>query len=422
MYCNFFRFGQFDPPRGRLAASGKACEEVLVASFRRRKAVIAGVCMTEQGDLSASSPQQVYWQVVKGAVADAGLQLSDVDGLIGPAPEGLGLRGTLPGAAMADLLGRPLRFQAYTSVGAASTAAGIGPASWAIENGVADVVILPTVSAGKGSGYTSADRGAAIAHMAKLGTPYEWLWGTTRVADHAVIAQRHMHEYGTTSEQLAEVAVAQRYGATLHPLSVMGKKGEITVDDVLNSRMVAEPLHLLDSCIVNQGAGCIVVAAEDRLDRARAKIRMLGYGQSHAYLDPNHLPDLTRFSGDVAADTAFGVAGIGRDEIDVVSISDHFTINVIVGLEEAGFCRKGEGGPFVEGGALRIDGRLPTNTAGGYLSCTHAANSGTFGLIELVEQLRGSAGARQVPDAKLGYIHGVGGVFQSHFAAVLARD
>ena len=390
--------------------------------FGKRSALIVGAFMTEQGDLSASSQQEVYWRVVKGALADAGLQLADVDGLIGPAPEGPGLRPGLPGAVMADLLGHPLRFHSTTAVGAASIAAGIGPATWAIEHGVADVIILPTVSAGKGSGYTSADRGAAIVHMAKLGTPYEWLWGTTRVADHAVIAMRHMHEYGTTSEQLAEVAVAQRHGATLQPLSVMGRRGEITIDEVLSSRMIAEPLHLLDSCLVNQGAGCVVMAAEDRLERDRPKVRMLGYGQSHAYLDPNHLPSLTDFNGAIAADAAFGMAGIDRDEIDVVSISDHFTINVIIGLEEAGFCKKGEGGPFVEGGALRVDGRLPTNTAGGYLSCTHAGLSGTFGLIEMVEQLRGSAGARQVDDARLGYIHGVGGVFQSHFSAVLARD
>jgi acetyl-CoA acetyltransferase len=378
--------------------------------------------MTEQGDLSSLSQQEVYWRVVKGALADAGLELRDIDGLIGAAPDGLGLRQTLPGGAMADLLGRPLRFQAYTSVGAASTAAGIAPACWAIENGVAEVIILPTVSAGKGSGYTSADRNAAILHMAKLGTPYEWLWGSTRVADHAVIAMRHMHDYGTTSEQLAEVAVAQRYGATLHPHSVMGRKGEITVVDVLASRMISEPLHLLDSCLVNQGAGCIVVAADTRIDRSRPTVRMIGYGQSHGYLDPNHLPDLTSFNGAIAADTAFGAAGIDREEIDVVSISDHFTISVVVGLEEAGFCGKGEGGPFVEGGALRIGGRLPTNTGGGYLSGTHAGNSGTFGLIELVEQLRGSAGPRQVRDARLGYVHGVGGVFQSQFAAVLARN
>jgi acetyl-CoA acetyltransferase len=394
----------------------------MAGRFGKRAAVVAGVYMTPQGDLADRSQHSVYFEVVRGALADAGLALTDVDGLIGGAPDGLGLRAGLPGAAMADLLGRPLRFQSTTAVGAASTAAGVGLAVWAVEHGVAEVVILPTVSAGKGSGYLSADRDAAIVHMAKLGTPYEWLWGTTRVADHAVIAQRHMYEYGTTPEQLAEVAVAERHGATLQPLSVMGRKGEITVDDVLASRMIAEPLHLLDSCLVNQGGGCIVVAAEERVDKSRPKVRLLGYGQAHAYLDPCHLPTLTSFSGSVAADTAFDMAGVGRGEIDVAAISDHFTINVVIGLEDAGFCKKGEGGPFVEGGALRIDGRLPTNTAGGYLSCTHAANSGAFNLIELVHQLRGDAGPRQVQGARLGYVHGVGGVFQNHFAAVLARD
>jgi acetyl-CoA acetyltransferase len=388
----------------------------------KRSAVIAGVAMTPQGDLSDRPQPQVYWEMVKASLADAGLQLSQVDGLIDYAPDGAGFRAALPGSALADLLGRPVRFQATTWVGAAGTAAGMGLAVMAIENGMADVVIMPTVVAGQAAGYFGADRDAAIAQMAKLGTVYEWLWGTTRVADYAVIAQRHMYEYGTKPEQLAEVAVAARHSATLHPYSVMGKKGEITVDDVLGSRMIAEPLHLLDSCIVNQGGGCVVIAAEELIDRGRPKIRMLGYGQAHSYLDPCHLESLTGFTGSVAADQAFGMAGIGRDEIDVVSMSDHFTINTLIGLEDAGFCKKGEGGAFVEGGALKIDGRLPTNTSGGYLSCTHAGLSGTFGLIEMVEQLRGSAGVRQVKDAKLGYIHGMGGVFSNHFAAVLARD
>jgi acetyl-CoA acetyltransferase len=393
-----------------------------MGTFGKRSAVIAGVYMTPQGDLSSRTQQSAYWEVVKGALADAGLTLSQVDGLIDYPPEGVGMRAQLPGSAMADLLGHPLRFQATTWVGAAGTAAGMGLAIMAIEHGMADVVILPTVTAGVAAGYMGANRDEAIAAMSKLGTPYEWLWGTTRVGDYAVVAQRHMYEYGTTSEQLAEVAVAERYGATLHPYSVMGRKGELTVDDVLNSKMIAEPLHLLDSCLVNQGAGCVVIAAEELIEAAKPKVRMLGYGQAHTYLDSCSVPSLTSFSGGVAADQAFGMAGLGRGEIDVVSMSDHFTINVVIGLEDAGFCKKGEGGPFVEGGALRIDGRLPTNTSGGFLSCTHAGLAGTFGLIEMVHQLRGSAGQRQVKDAKLGYIHGMGGVFMNHYAAVLARD
>lgn len=390
--------------------------------FGPRSAVIAGVAMTPQGDLSDRTAESVYWQVVKAAIADAGLQLSDVDGLIGDAAEGLGLRSALPASVTADLVGRPLRFHSVTSVGAASSAAGVGLAVMAVEQGLADVVIVPTVAAGKAKGYVGGDRDAAIAMMAKLGTPYEWLWGTTRVADYAVIAQRHMHEYGTTSEQLAEIAVAQRRGAVLQPLSAMGKRGEITVDDVLNSKLIAEPLRLLDSCIVNQGAGCVVVAAEERLDRNRPRVRLVGYGQAHGYLDPCSAPSLTTFAGGLAADQAFARAGVGRDEIDVVGMSDHFTINVLIGLEDAGFCAKGEGGAFVENGALAFDGRLPTNTAGGFLSCSHAGLCGLFTLIEVVEQLRGAAGARQVADARLGYVHGMGGVFQNHFAAVLARD
>jgi acetyl-CoA acetyltransferase len=390
--------------------------------FGKRTAVIAGVAMTPQGDLSERTPQSVYWEVVKAAIADAGLTLSDIDGLIGDPAEGVGLRTILPGGGMADLIGHPMKFTSWTPIGAASSSAGVGPAVMAIEQGLADVVVIPTVAAGKALGYFGPDRDAAIIAMAKHGTPYEWLWGTTRVADYAVIAQRHMHDYGTTPEQLAEIAVAQRHGATLQPLSAMGKRGEITVDDVLNSRMIAEPLHLLDSCIVNQGAGCVVVAAADRIASRRPKVRLIGYGQGHGYLDPCTAPSLTAFAGSIAADKAFEIAGVGRDEIDVVGMSDHFTINALIGLEDAGFCKKGEGGPFVEGGALRIDGRFPTNTAGGFLSCSHAGLCGLFTLIEVVEQLRGTAGTRQVKDAKLGYVHGMGGVFQTHFAAILARD
>src|SRR5262249_16104263 len=122
------------------------------------------------------------------------------------------------------------------------------------------------------------------------------------------------------------------------PLSAMGKRGPITIEDVLKSKMIAEPLHLLDSCIINQGAGCLVVAAEDRIARDRPKVRMLGYGQAHGYLDPCSAPSMTTFAGGIAADQAFTTAGIGRDEIDVVGMSDHFTINVLIGLEDAGFC------------------------------------------------------------------------------------
>jgi acetyl-CoA acetyltransferase len=389
-----------------------------------REAAIAGVYTTKQGELFDRTQQSVWWESVKGALADAGLELSDIDGIVGDPPAGVGLREVLQGGPMADMLGRPMRFEAATHIGAAAVSAGLGLAAMAVAHGMADCVILPTAVAGtaplRGTGQS---RDAQIERMAKLGSPYEWLWGTTRIADYAVIAQRHMYEYGTTSEQLAEIAVAQRHGATLHPHSAMGERGDITIDDVMNSRMIAEPLRLLDSCIINQGGGCIVVTTTDRVRALgrHAPVAVLGWGEAMGYLDPNSAPSLTTFAGGVAADTAFRVAGVDRDDVDVVGMSDHFTINVLIGLEDAGFCKKGEGGSFVEGGALAIGGRLPTNTGGGFLSFSHAGSCGVFTMIEVAEQLRHEAGERQVANAEIGYVTGMGGVFHTHYGAVLAR-
>ena len=215
-------------------------------------------------------------------------------------------------SAVADVVGHPLRFHAATGVGAASQAAGVGLAALAVANGLAEVVVVPTAAAGASAGYTAADRNAAVEHMAKLGSPFEAVLGTTRVADFAMVARRHMHEYGTTSEQLAAVAVAQRHSATLHPRAVMGPKGDITVEQVLASRMMAEPLHLLDCCIVNQGGGCVVVTVAPRAPAAglHPPVVLLGWGEGHGYLDPNSAPSLTSFSGRVAADGAFRAAGV----------------------------------------------------------------------------------------------------------------
>jgi acetyl-CoA acetyltransferase len=387
------------------------------------EAAIAGISMTKQGDLSALDPAQVYWDVVEEALADAGLSLADVDGLIGNAPPGPGIRAALPGGALADQVGHPLRFHAATNIGAASPAAGVGLASLAIAHSMASVVVIPNISAGSGAGYGGIDRDEAVARMAQLGSPYEYLWGTTRVADYAVVARRHMHDYGTTEEQLAEIAVAQRYGATLNPLSVNGFRGEIAIDDVMASRKIAEPLKLLDCCLVNQGGGCIVVTrAADAALGSHAPVLVLGFGEGQSYLDPCKAPSLSGFEGGrLAADTAFSIAGIDRDEIDVAGISDHFTINVLVELEDAGFCKKGEGGAFVEGQRTRIGGSFPINTDGGFLSNSHAGSSGLFTVIELVRQIRHEAGPRQVEGARFAYSHGVGGVSQVQYAAVLGR-
>jgi acetyl-CoA acetyltransferase len=389
-----------------------------------REAAVAGVYQTKQGDLSDRSQLDVWWECAEAACDDAGLTLRDVDGLIGSGPPGVGLRAGGTPAGLADVLGRPVRFHGTSSVGAAASAAGLNLAAYAVSTGMAEVVLIVNAVAGQGEGYTSVNRDEAVATMARLSGPYEYPFGTTRVSDYAIVAMRHMYEYGTTAEQLAEVAVAQRRGATLHPLSVYGSRGEISIEDVVTSRPIAEPLRLLDCCAINQGGGAIVVTSEANVQGSgrHSPVKVVGYGEGFGHIDPNALPSLTGFeAGRRAAETAFEMAGVTREDIDVAGISDHFTIAVPVVLEDAGFCLKGEGGPFCEGGALGIGGRLPTNTSGGFLSFSHAGSCGLFSLIEMVDQLRGEAAARQVEGARLGYLHGLGGAFQMHFAAVLAR-
>ena len=385
---------------------------------------VAGVYQTQQGDLSDRSQPSLWWESVRGACADAGLSLADVDGLVGDGPADPGLRDRMPAPGIAEQLGHPLRFHGRSAVGAGSTAAGLNLAAYAVSHGLAEVVVIANAVAGRGAGYTSSDRDEAVAAMAKLSGPYEYVYGTTRVSDCAVMAMRHMYDYGTTAEQLAEIAVAQRHAATLHPLSVNGHRGELTIADVVSSRLVADPLHLLDCCAINQGAGAIVVtsAATAAALGRHAPVVLLGYGEGHSHIDPNAVERLTEFpAAQLAADTAFGMAGVRRDEIDVAGIGDHFTIGVLIGLEDAGFCGRGEGGAFVAGGGIAIGGRLPVNTNGGFLSFSHAGHCGVFTLIEVVEQLRHEAGPRQAGGARLGFVSGVGGVQQAFSAAVLAR-
>lgn len=375
-----------------------------------RQAAIVGVYMTEQGSLSDRTSGSLYVEAVKGALADAGLTPKEVDGIIGPGPEGAGLAGDF-----SDNFGSPLRFHAQTGVGASSGSAGLGLAAMAISHGYADVVIAATASGGAVRPRAAGSRGPGTGG-------FDSIWGTTRASDYAMVARRHMHDYGTTSEQLAEVAVAARKHATLNPGSVMGGRGEITIEEVMNSRLIADPLHLFDCCLVNNGGGAVVMTSLERARSLRkAPVVMLGWGEGFAFYDLMSSPTLTSFGGVAAANTAFGQAGVSREDIQVVSVSDHFSIDVLIELEDVGFCKKGEGGAFVEDGALQIGGRLPTNTDGGFLSGSHGASCGLYSITELVRQLRGEAGDHQVPNVQLASVHGTGGAFQGQYTAIFAR-
>jgi acetyl-CoA acetyltransferase len=239
---------------------------------------------------------------------------------------------------------------------------------------------------------------------------------------YALIAQRHMHEFGTTPAQLAEVAVAIRYHASLNPNA--HKRDVLTVDDVLSSRVITTPLHLLDCAIVSDGAAAVVVTRADRArDLKQSPVYLLGqgFGLRHSHIGEHR--ELTVTGAVDSGAAAFRSAGVTPRDIDVAQIYDCFTITVIVELEDLGFCPKGEGGRFVEGGRIRLGGELPITTHGGLLSGGHPGlPGGFFHVVEGIRQLRGAAGERQVRDAELALVHGNGGVASVHGTLILGKN
>jgi acetyl-CoA acetyltransferase len=234
-------------------------------------------------------------------------------------------------------------------------------------------------------------------------------------------ATRHMFEFGTTAEQLAEIAVQMRANAGRNPLAMY--RDPITVEDVVGSRPICSPLHKLDCCIRSDGGGAVVLVAEDRLaDLPKKPVWILGAAEAISHHTMSEWEDFTESPARFSAERAFGMAGVKPSEIDVVQVYDSFTITVLLTLEALGFCGKGEGGSFVEGGRLTIDGELPTNTDGGGLSSNHPGMRGLFLVIEAARQLRGEATGRQVPDARLAAVNGTGGWFSSTGTLILGAD
>jgi acetyl-CoA acetyltransferase len=246
-----------------------------------------------------------------------------------------------------------------------------------------------------------------------LNTQFETPWGLpTPVGAYAMAAMRHMHEYGTTSEQLAEIAVATRKWASKNPAATM--RDPIAVEDVLASMMICDPLHLLDCCLVTDGGGAVVVTTAERgKDLAKPPVFIRGYGEAMTHATIAQMPDLTRTAAAVSGKKAMEMAGVTHKEIDVVEIYDSFTITVLLTLESLGFCQRGEGGAFVSNQRTAPDGDFPLNTNGGGLSYAHPGMYGIFTVIEATRQLRGECGERQVPDAKIALAHGTGGVLSS---------
>jgi acetyl-CoA acetyltransferase len=383
----------------------------------RGKVAIVGVADTEVGVLPGRTPMEMGVEAALAAIADAGLEKNDVDGLV--TCNAMAQPMMYHAEATAEYLQIFPRYCIAAGAGGGTTFSIIHHAASAIATGMADVVVVAMADAMR-SGLT---RDQAMMVQASTGHPeFEQPYGPTVPAYYALIAQAHMAEFGTTQEQFAGIAVACRAHAARNPAAQM--RDLISVEDVLESRMIADPLHLLDCSLVSDGGSAIVLTSSERAaDMKQTPIYLLGAGEGHSHEHISAARNLTTSAAKEAGQRAFEMSGLRPTDMDFAQLYDCFTPTVLVELEDLGFCEKGEGGAFVESGALLPGGSLPVNTHGGLLSHSHPGNPGSmFALTESVWQLRGEASGRQVADSKNALVHAQGGIMSSHTALVLGTE
>jgi acetyl-CoA acetyltransferase len=356
-------------------------------------------------------------RVASAALAEAGLTLGDVDGLLTAGSWGVPGPGSLPTLTLAEYFGITPRYSDGTNIGGSSFEAHAGHAARAVEAGDCEVALIVYGSTQK------SDRSRSLGgRPASLTMQFETPYGLpSPIGGYALAATRHMHDYGTTSEQLAEVAVAARRWAALNPAAT--RREDLSVDDVLASPMICSPLHQLDSCLVTDGAGAVVVTTEEHARAlGRPAVHLRGWGEFQSHWTIAAMPDLTVTPAAQSARRAMEMAGISPADVDVAQIYDSFTITVLLTLEAIGFCRPGESGEFVSGGRTAPGGEFPMNTNGGGLSYAHPGMYGIFLLIEAVRQLRGDCGPRQVPTPQVALVNGTGGTLSSAATCVLTAS
>ena len=379
----------------------------------RPQAAIVGVAESDLGYTPDKTVLQLQHQAASAALADSGLGYGDVEALFCA-----GRWAWAPNLMLAEYLGIRPRYTDSTNIGGSSFEAHLGHAVAGIEAGLFGVALITYGSTQRSD--RSRGRGSSTFQLTEQFEPAFGL--PTPVGSYALAAMRHMHEYGTTSEQLAEVAVATRKWAAMNEKAMM--RDPMTIEDVLNSRWVAEPLHLLDCCLVTDGGGAVVVAsAEHARNTRKAPVWVLGHGEAHTHNTIANMPDLATHQAAVSSGRdAFAMSGLTPASIDVAEIYDSFTITVIMTLEALGFCARGEGGAFVSGQRTAPGGPFPMNTNGGGLSFCHPGMYGIFLLIEATRQLRGECGMRQVEGARIALAHGTGGVLSSGATVILGKD
>ena len=381
------------------------------------KVAIVGAADTEVGVLPGRTPMELGVEAALAAIADAGLKKSDIDGLV--TCNAMAQPMMYHAEATAEYLQIFPRYCIAAGAGGGTTFSIIHHAASAIATGMADIVVVAMADSMR-SGLT---RDQAMLVQASTGHPeFEQPYGPTVPAYYALIAQAHMAEFGTTQEQFAGIAVACREHAARNPSAQMREL--ISVEDVLESRMIADPLHLLDCSLVSDGGSAIVLTSAERAaDMSQTPIYLLGAGEAHSHEHISAARNLTTSAAKEAGRRAFEMSGLRPTDMDFAQLYDCFTPTVLVELEDLGFCKKGEGGAFVESGALLPGGSLPVNTHGGLLSHSHPGNPGSmFALTESVVQLRGEANDRQVANAKNALVHAQGGIMSSHTALVLGTE
>jgi len=381
-------------------------------SSLRGAAAIVGVGESDQlGRLPDKSALQLHMEAARNALADAGIGVGEVDAVFS---SGRNMANEVP-----EYLGIRPRFVGGTQVGGCSFLLHIEHAAAALAAGLCSVALITHGE----SGYSRVGHPRQRWGDDSVNNQFEIPHGTTGPATgYGLVATRHMHEYGTTGEDLAEVAVATRAWASLNPRAFA--RDPITIEDVLASRIISWPLHLLDCCLVTDGGGAVVLTrAERAADRPRQPVFVLGTGTAIGHLMVSQMENFDRWdAAERAGAAAFAMAGVGPADIHVTQLYDAFTIVPLLALEALGFCSRGESGPFVRGQRTAPGGAFPLNTNGGGLSYTHTGMYGIFMIIEAVRQLRGLRGAGQVDSARTALCHGTGGEWSSAATVILSVD
>ncbi len=376
---------------------------------------IVGAALSDIGRVDDRSAWELHQQAAARAVADAGLTPGDIDGFGG------GALGNLGPIEMAEYLGIKPRWADSTMTGGSMWVFQLQHAVDAIRAGHAETVLLVYAATARADLKSGRRATSNLAFGNHGPVQFDAPFGHSLISKYAMAATRHMHEFGTTLDQLAEIAVSARYNASHNPEAYYREL--MTRDDVHDSRMMASPLTKLHCCLRSDGGGAIVVTSAERARNcAKAPVWVLGTGQATSHTTMTDWHDFTESPAVVSGAQAFSEAGVGPADIDVCQIYDAFTPMVLLSLEALGFCGQGEGGPFVEHGTLRIGGALPTNTDGGGLSHCHPGMRSMFLLVEAVRQLRREATGRQVDGASLACVNGTGGWWSSAATAILGVD